>query len=219
MSRRGSSGRAPARARTVWVVVLAGALLVLTACEPDAPAANDLDRSRADALVDAVWFNEDWADPGGPAVTGPDRPYVRPHTNWHEDGEGTPTEAVREHVARARAAGWVPVYGLCDHLKQTETDEGEPFTRSDRIVVHLARSLPDGSPANAEIVATREGSGRFDLGVDVYALYHLDTVTPEPFEEVNLESLLCVGENGDRETVGTQMPLGRNGDMAGPSWD
>jgi hypothetical protein len=199
--------------------VLAGVLLVLTACEPDAPAANDLDRSRADALVDAVWFDEDWADPGGPAITGPDRPYVRPHTNWFEDGEGSPTEAVREHVARARAAGWVPVYGLCDYLVQTETDEGEPFTRSDEIVVHLARSLPDGSPANAEIVATREGAGHFDLGVDVYALYHLDTAPPEPFEEVNLESLLCVGENGDRRKVGTEMPLEPEGDMAGPSWE
>ena len=66
-------------------------------------------------------------------------------------------------------------------------------------------------------VAARSGHTRGST-VDL-TLYHLDTVTPEPFEEVNLESLLCVGENGDRETVGTEMPLGRNGDMAGPSWD
>jgi len=31
--------------------------------------------------------------------------------------------------------------------------------------------------------------------------------------------LLCVGEDGDRETVGTEMPLGPVGDMAGPSWE
>lgn len=219
MTRAGTSrtGRTPVRVASV--VMLTGALLLLTGCAPDAPAANDLDRSRAAALVDTVWFNEDWANPGGPAVTGPDRPYVRPHTNWYEDGEGTATEAVREHVARARAAGWVPVYGLCDFLVQDETDEGEPFTRSDEIVVHLARALPDGSPANAEMVASRAGAGRFDLVVDVYALYHLDTVTPDPFEQVSLDSLLCVGEDGDRETVGTPMPLERIGTMAGPSWE
>ncbi|MEP7764941.1 hypothetical protein [Sanguibacter sp. 25GB23B1] len=219
MSRAQTSRTRRTPARVAPVVVLTAALLVLTGCEPDAPAANDLDRSRAAALVEVLWFNEDWANPGGPAVTGPDRPYERPYTNWYEDGEGTPTEAVRAHVARARAAGWVPVYGLCDDLVQDETDEGEPFTRSDEIVVHLARTLPDGSPANAEMLATRTGAGRFDLGVDVYALYHLDTVTPEPFEEVSLDSLLCVGEDGDRETVGTPMPLERIGTMAGPSWE
>lgn len=194
-------------------------LVLLTACEPAAPPANDLDRSRAAALLDTLWFTQDRASPGGPAITGPDRPYERPGTSWSGKGQGTAAEGVREHVARARAAGWVPVYGLCDALVQDETDDGETFTRADEIVVHLARSLPDGSPVNAEIVAARAGAGRFTLGVEVYALYHLDTVPPEPFEEINLESLLCIGSDGRRESVGTEMPLGPEGDMSGPSWE
>lgn len=188
------------------------AVPLLAGCTPDAEPANALDASRRAALLEVLWFVPVGSNDGGPAVTGADRPYERPGASWYETRPGTPAEAVRTEIDKARAAGWVTIYGRCD--------EG--------IVVHLSRDLPDGSPTYAELIASgRDAAGDDDgakLGegarvrvlVDAHTLYHLDTLSPEPVEEVDVESLVCLDDRGGGIAIGAEMPVDAEGHVDRP---